>query len=75
MLTGEGSFFLLLPFMLALGLCGTPLIIGVILYLLNKKEVAGEYGNSVVLNVLGVITLTVTTLVAVRFILLKAGLV
>ena len=71
----KGSFFLLLPFMLALGLCGTPLIIAIILYLLNKREVVGEYGNSVVLNVLGIITLVVTTLVAVRFILLKISLV
>ena len=71
----KGSFFLLLPFMLALGLCGTPLIIAIILYLLNKREVVGEYGNSVVLNVLGIITLVITTLVAVRFILLKISLV
>jgi manganese transport protein len=71
----KGSFFLLLPFMLALGLCGTPLIIAIILYLLNKREVVGEYSNSVVLNVLGIITLVITTLVAVRFILLKISLV
>jgi len=71
----KGSFFLLLPFMLALGLCGTPLIIAIILYLLNKREVVGEYSNSVVLNVLGIITLVITTVVAVRFILLKISLV
>jgi manganese transport protein len=71
----KGSFFLLLPLMLALGLCGTPLIIVLILYLLNKREVVGQYGNSRVLNSLGVMTLVVTTLVAIRFILLKFGLV
>ena len=71
----KGSFFLLLPFMLALGLCGTPLIIAIILYLLNKREVVGEYGNSVVLNVLGIITLVITTLVVARFVLSKVGLV
>ena len=71
----KGSFFLLLPLMLALGLCGTPLMIAIILYLLNKGEVVGEYGNSVVLNVLGIMTFIVTSLVAIRFILLKVGLV
>jgi manganese transport protein len=71
----KGSFFLLLPLMLALGLCGTPLIIAIILYLLNKKEVAEGYKNSIVLNVLGVLTLLVTTIVAIRFILVKTGIV
>ena len=71
----KGSFFLLLPLMLALGLCGTPLIIAIILYLLNKREVAGQYRNSVVLNVLGIMTLIVTSLVAIRFIVVKIGLV
>jgi manganese transport protein len=71
----KGSFFLLLPLMLALGLCGTPLIIAIILYLLNKKEVAEGYKNSIVLNVLGVLTLLVTTIVAIRFILVKTGII
>jgi len=71
----KGSFFLLLPIMLAFGLCGTPLIIGIILYLLNKREVAGEFRNSATLNVLGFLTLAVTTIVAVRFILVKLGII
>ena len=70
----KGGFFLLLPLMLALGLCGTPLIIGIILYLLNRSDVAGADKNSPVLNILGVITLLVTTFLAMRFILVKAGL-
>jgi manganese transport protein len=70
----KGSFFLLLPLMLALGLCGTPLIIAIILYLLNRREIVGKYKNSLLLNVLGIMTLLVTTLVAVRFVLLKTGL-
>lgn len=69
----KGGFFLLLPLMLALGLCGTPLIIGIILYLLNRRDVAGPDRNSFVLNILGVITLLITTFLAVRFILAKAG--
>jgi manganese transport protein len=34
----KGSFFLLLPLMLALGLVGTPVIIAVIIYLLNQPR-------------------------------------
>ncbi len=70
----KGSFFLLLPVMLAVGLCGTPLIIAIILYLLNKKAVAGEYRNSVTLNIMGGLALAITTFAAVRFILAQAGL-
>ncbi len=65
----KGSFFLLLPLMLALGLCGTPFILAIILYLLNKKEVAGVHQNSISLNVLGMITLFVTLLLALRFVI------
>ena len=71
----KGSFFLLLPVMLALGLCGTPLIIVIVMYLLNKREFVGRHGNSRVLNALGGMTLAVTTLVAIRFVLLKLGFV
>lgn len=69
----KGSFFLLLPLMLALGLTGTPLIIGIIFYLLNKPEIAKEDKNSVVLNVLGVITFLITSFLAMRFVLAKLG--
>jgi len=70
----KGGFFLLLPLMLALGLCGTPLIIAIVLHLLNKREVVGEDKNSLILNILGCIALAVTTFLAIRFILLKTGL-
>ena len=70
----KGGFFLLLPLMLALGLCGTPIIIGIILYLLNRSDVAGKDRNSLILNILGGVTLLVTSFLAVRFILLKAGI-
>lgn len=70
----KGGFFLLLPMMLALGLCGTPLILGIILYLLNKKEYVGERGNSLVLNILGAAAMIVTTILALRFLLAKSGL-
>ena len=42
----KGSFFLLLPLMLALGLTGTPLIIAIIMHLLRKSEIVGDYKNS-----------------------------
>lgn len=67
----KGGFFLLLPIMLALGLCGTPLIIAIILYLLNKRDIAADDRNSTILNILGVIALIVTTFLAVRFIVVK----
>jgi manganese transport protein len=70
----KGSFFLLLPVMLAVGLCGTPLIIAIILYLLNKKSVAGEHRNSLALNIMGGLGLVITTFAAARFVLAKAGL-
>ncbi|MBW1682555.1 MAG: divalent metal cation transporter [Deltaproteobacteria bacterium] len=70
----KGGFFLLLPVMLALGLCGTPLILAIILYMLNRREIAGADRNSFILNLLGVLTLLVTTVLAARFILSKVGL-
>ncbi len=39
----KGSFFLLLPLMLALGLCGTPLILAILLYLLNRSECGAKF--------------------------------
>lgn len=70
----KGGYFLLLPLMLALGLCGTPIVIAMILYLLNKSEVVGDDKNSLILNILGIITLVVTTFLALRFIALKMGM-
>jgi len=70
----KGGFFLLLPLMLALGLCGTPLILAIILYLLNKEEVAGEDRNSWPLNMLAGLTLLVTVFLGLRFILGRLGI-
>ncbi|WP_051305402.1 NRAMP family divalent metal transporter [Desulfogranum mediterraneum] len=68
----KGSFFLLLPLMLALGLTGTPLILGIILYLLNRS--GGRSRNSALLNLMGVLTLLVTSFLAVRFLLSTFGI-
>lgn len=69
----KGSFLVMLVVMLALGLCGTPLIILLIMMLLNKKDWAGENKNSIVLNIAGAAALVITTLLAARFVLSKLG--
>lgn len=68
----KGSFFLLLPLMLALGLSGTPLVIAIILYLLNRSGC--KMRNSVLLNFMGGVTLLVTSFLAVRFLLTQFGI-
>jgi manganese transport protein len=69
----KGSFLILLVIMLALGLCGTPLVVFILLFLLNKKSWAKEHRNGWLLNILGGTTLLITTFLAVRFILTKIG--
>ncbi|WP_051309964.1 NRAMP family divalent metal transporter [Desulfogranum japonicum] len=68
----KGSFFLLLPLMLALGLTGTPLIIAIILYLLNRSDCKDR--NTMLLNSMGGLTFLVTTFLALRFLLTKFGI-
>jgi manganese transport protein len=60
--------------MLALGLCGTPLVVFFLLFLLNKKSWAKRHCNGWLLNVLGSAALLITSFLAVRFILAKTGL-
>jgi manganese transport protein len=67
----KGGFLTMLVVMLALGLCGTPLIILLLLLLLNKKSWAGEFRNGWLLNVLGGLALVITTFLAVRFLWAK----
>lgn len=67
----KGGFFLLLPLMLAVGLCGTPLVIAVILYLLNRREVTGDDRTPALLNLLGAASLGVTSFLALRFVLVR----
>ncbi|MGD9946995.1 MAG: Nramp family divalent metal transporter [Desulfobulbus sp.] len=68
----KGSFFLLLPLMLAFGLTGTPFIIVIILYLLNKSGC--KQHNTILLNCMGGLTFLVTTVLAVRFLLTQFGM-
>jgi len=70
----KGSFLILLVVMLALGLCGTPLVVFILLFLLNQKSWAKEQRNGWWLNLLGGATLLITTFLAVRFILTKTGI-
>jgi len=70
----KGSFLILLVVMLALGLCGTPLIVFILLFLLNKKSWTKGHHNGWLLNLMGGAALLITTFLAVRFILAKTGL-
>jgi len=70
----KGSFLILLVVMLALGLCGTPLVVFILLFLLNQKQWAKGHRNGWLLNLIGAGALSITTLLAVRFILAKTGI-
>jgi len=69
----KGSFIFLLVLMLALGLCGTPLVLVLVMILLNRKSFAGERTNPLLLNILAAGAVAVTTLLAARFVLMKLG--
>jgi manganese transport protein len=70
----KGSFLILLVVMLALGLCGTPPVVFILLFFLNQKSWAKEHRNGWWLNLLGSAALLITTFLAVRFILTKTGI-
>ncbi|MCG6929095.1 MAG: divalent metal cation transporter [Desulfofustis sp.] len=67
----KGSFFMLLPIMLALGLLGTPVIIAIIIYLLNRTELRTAAPSGFVLNAMGIMTFLITTVLAGRFVYVK----
>lgn len=70
----KGSFILLLPLMLAMGLVGTPLIIGIILYLLHRPDLKSLARNTPALNVMASLTLLITSFLAIRFVAGKLGI-
>jgi len=70
----KGSFLILLVVMLALGLCGTPLVVFILLFFLNRKSWAKSHRNGWLLNLLGGAALLITTMLAARFILTKSGI-
>ena len=65
---------ILLVVMLALGLCGTPLVVFILLFFLNRKSWAKSHRNGWLLNLLGGAALLITTMLAARFILTKSGI-
>jgi manganese transport protein len=69
-----GGWLIMLMIMLAMGLCGTPLIIAMNLVLLNTRSWAGPHANGIVVNVLGVFSLVLTTFLAGRWILTTCGI-
>jgi len=69
----KGGFFVLLPLMLALGLVGTPVILVILMYLLSCKRLGKLAPNSLVMNVLGGLTIVVTTFLALRFLYTQFG--
>jgi manganese transport protein len=70
----KGSILILLVIMLALGLCGTPLVVFILLYLLNQKKWAKAHRNGWWLNLLAGAALLITTALALRFVLTKTGI-
>ena len=70
----KGSFLILLVIMLALGLCGTPLVVFFLLFLLHNKKWAKQYTNGWLLNLLGFAAFLITSFLAIRFILAKTGI-
>ncbi len=71
----KGGFVFLLMLMLALGLCGTPPAIAIILILLGRREATGGRKASRLALALGVTALVVTAALAGRFVLSHLGLV
>ncbi len=70
-----GGWLIMLVIMLAMGLCGTPLIIAMNLMLLNSPSWAGEHRNGLLVNLLGLVSLVLTIFLAGRWILFKCGVV
>ncbi len=69
-----GGWLIMLVIMLALGLCGTPLIITINLILLNTTSWAGKHTNGILVNILGIASLILTTFLAGRWLMIKTGI-
>lgn len=65
----KGLFMHFLVVMLALGLTGTLLVLFLLLYLLNRKDICGALCNSLFGNILGVIMIIVSSILVVQFVL------
>jgi len=69
----KGAFFPLLVIMLALGLCGTPFILVLLLLLLNTRRISQLGLKNRWLTMLGAITTAISMLLAVRFVISLMG--
>jgi len=69
----KGAFFPLLIIMLALGLCGTPFVLILLLILLSPRHVPAPELRSKGLAALGIITTALSLFLAIRFILSLLG--
>lgn len=69
----KGTFLWLLVLMLALGLCGTPFILILVMRLLGKPGFSSKAPNSLGLKALGLATIALTIFLGVRFILEQIG--
>jgi len=69
----KGAFFPLLIIMLALGLCGTPLILILLLILLNTRRISLSGLKNRWLTWLGAITTGISMFLAVRFLISLIG--
>lgn len=68
-----GNIAVTLMVMLALGLCGTPFILVLLMVLLNKRSWAGSHRNRTALNVAGGAVIVLTCVLALRFVLTHSG--
>ena len=69
----KGAFFPLLIIMLALGLCGTPFVLILLLFLLNHPHVSRHGIKNGWLTLLGVLTTVISLFLAIRFIISLTG--
>ncbi len=67
----QGNHMFLLVLMLALGLCGTLLILVLMLVLLNRESLAGIHKNSALANLLALALFAVTAFMAGRFVYVR----
>ncbi len=64
----KGAFMHLLVVVMALGLTGTLLALVIVLYMLNSQRISGELRNGVWENLLGFLTLSVSTVLVVQWV-------
>jgi len=64
----KGAFMHLLVVAMALGLTGSLLALTIVLYMLNSRKISGELRNGIWENILGFLTLSVSTVLVVQWV-------